>query len=507
VSWAFHFSRVLDFRTGGTTRTGVLITQVVLLCLVGTMAPVTAIAQTAPQPTTQTAPQSTMQSMTPSAAALPNPSSADSDSLPVFEIKKKPWLAATEVIGINLLIWSYNRFLRESGQNPGFRIGFNSWEENILNGFEWDDNSFSTNQFAHPYHGNLYFNAARSNGYGFWGSMPFAFAGSWMWEYIMETHHPSINDWVATAFGGSALGETTHRLSAMVFDNTATGGSRFWKELGGFLINPMGGLNRMISGEAFDVYANPPDRFPSKLQANYEIGFRTIGENRVWESDTTRVYMEMDFYYGDPFAGDVQKPFDSFDFNLQLNFNDKSFIGRAQAKGIYFASVLQESERTQHLVAAYQHYDYINNWAFEFGGQSISASYLSKIELGRSSLTTEFHGLGMILGATKSDYENFTGRSYDYGPGLGFEFQSVLHRQGRPFFTIGTSSFWIHVLNGNDANHFVSFTWARLDLQIRNFFGVGFEYDLYYAERHYDDFEDVSQRNPEFRVFFSWILD
>ena len=70
--------------------------------------------------------------------------------------RTKPVRALAEVIGTNLAIWTYDRYIRENGTNPGFRIGFNSWQENFNNGFEWDDNNFKTNQFAHPYHGSMY---------------------------------------------------------------------------------------------------------------------------------------------------------------------------------------------------------------------------------------------------------------------------------------------------------------------------------------------------------------
>jgi hypothetical protein len=450
--------------------------------------------------------QTATSAMAPAADPGSEMKSAAADSYLVTELSKNGWLVAGEAAGVNILLWMYNRYLRDSGQNPGFRISTESWKENILNGFEWDDNNFATNQFAHPYHGNLYYNAARSNGYDFWGSMPFVFGGSFMWEYFCETHHPSINDWVATSIGGITLGESTFRLSSMILDNTATGSSRFWKELGGFLVNPMRGLNRIISGNASRVHANPAGRFPNKLTASYEIGTRTTGEERVWQSDTTRVYMRMDFLYGNPFEGDHERPFDSFDFSLQLNFSDKSLIGLAQAKGLLFADFVAESENAQHLIGAYQHYDYINNWVMEWGGQSISASYLSEIEMGRAKLATEFHALGVILAGTASDYESFTGRSYDYGPGLGFEFQTVLFRNQRPFFTLGHSSYWLHILNGNSANHYINFTWARLDIQLQQYFGLGVEYDLYYADRNYDDFPDVSARFPEIKFFASWIL-
>ena len=40
-----------------------------------------------------------------------------------------------------------------------------SWADNIKYPWQWDNNAFLNNQFSHPYHGNLYFNSARTNGY------------------------------------------------------------------------------------------------------------------------------------------------------------------------------------------------------------------------------------------------------------------------------------------------------------------------------------------------------
>src|SRR6185436_8145129 len=119
---------------------------------------------------------------------------------------RRPLLAASEVVAVNALVWSYDRYIRENGTNPGFRIGFNSFEENIKNGFEFDDNNFSTNMYAHPSHGDLYFNAARSNGMSYWGSVPYTWAGSFMWEYFGEVHHAALNDWILTSMGGMTLG-------------------------------------------------------------------------------------------------------------------------------------------------------------------------------------------------------------------------------------------------------------------------------------------------------------
>lgn len=441
------------------------------------------------------------------AAAMALPAGlAASDSLKTDEVKKRGWVAASQTAGINVLVWSYNRFIREGGTNPGFRIGFDSWKENIKNGFEWDDNGFANNLFAHPYHGNLYFNAARSNGFGFWESIPFTVGGSLMWEYMMENHHPAYNDWISTSIGGVALGESTYRLSLMVWDNSATGSDRFWREVGGFLINPMGGLTRLLDGNTGKVRANPPDRYPSEFTTRLEVGTRTTGEDRIWEADTTRVYVRAGFSYGDPFQGDIEKPFDSFDFDIQVNFGDEAVLGQVAAKGLLFATELSETENSQHLVGAYQHYTYVHNSAYQMGGQAISASYMSKVDAGSSSLVTMFHADGMLLGASKSDYANFTGRSYSYGPGVGFQFLTSLHRRGRPFFSLGHATHWLFIINGDAATHQLNYTFGRLDVPVGPTLSIGAEYVLYYAERNYRDFPDVTQRSPEVRLNANWLI-
>ena len=64
------------------------------------------------------------------------------------------------------------------------KIGFNSCRSNIEKDWEYDSDAFLTNYFAHPYHGNLYYNAGRTNGYDFWESSIWIFSESLLWEYF-----------------------------------------------------------------------------------------------------------------------------------------------------------------------------------------------------------------------------------------------------------------------------------------------------------------------------------
>ncbi len=419
--------------------------------------------------------------------------------------KKNFLLGATEIVAVNLFVMGYNRYI--SGQDFT-KVSWYSFWENIRNGFEWDPNKFTTNQFAHPYHGNLYYNAGRSNGYDFWESVPFAFAGSFLWEYFGETHNPAYNDWIATSVGGTTMGEALWRFSDLVLDNTATGSSRGWRELGGIFLNPIRGFTRLVTGRAFEQFPNPEDRIPDNFNMEYMVGVRTVGEERVWETDTTRVFLNFDFDYGDAFDEEIDKPFDHFAAELQINFDDASGIGQLQIEGFLAGADLRRTRTTTSRIAAYQHYDFINNNAIEFAGQATGASFLTRLTPSEGlQLDMNLHSKLYWLAATTSDYRSFTARNYDYGPGIGYKFLASLWRNNRPLFEMSHEQYWILTVNGTESTHEVAFTRARLDIPIRRQLGVGAEYYLYHTKGKYENFEDVTRTNPEVRGFFSWVID
>jgi hypothetical protein len=416
--------------------------------------------------------------------------------------------AVGEIFLANGVVWTYDRYIREGGENPVFRVGFNSWQDNLQTGWTWDDNSFSTNQIAHPYHGSLYYSAARSNGYSYWQSIPFAFGGSFLWEYFGETHNASMNDWIATSVGGVALGEILHRLATTVRDNRAVGSSRRWREVGAFALDPMGGLNRIIDGDWSRVYDNPEDRFPKNYKTSMDLGLRTRGEERLWEADTTDVYVKFEFDYGDPFYGDLGKPYDHFDFKLQLNFGDKTKVGRVTGSGNLAGVFVKESDKVNHIVGAYHRYEYINTNALEFGGQAVTGALMSQWKYDNGFELRSGVELGpMILAGATSDYPSVSGRTYDYGPGTAFVFDLELRRGAWTWAQLTLSHAWMHSISGNVADHHLFASILRLGVPVTHDIGLGAEFQVVNAERKYRDYEDVSLRNPQMRIFTSWGLN
>jgi hypothetical protein len=248
---------------------------------------------------------------------------------PDFEVEKNYWLAAAEVVGLNIGVWAYTRYI--SGGSWSY-ISWESVKNNLKYGFTWDHDGFPINQFFHPYHGANYFNAARSNGLEFWESAPYAFFGSLTWEYFMENEPPSYNDLVNTPITGIILGEVSFRVSNLIIDESTTGLERVVRELSSTLINPMQGLNRMIRGEMWR-------KGVLKQRTSFSLSVST-GAHHLFLSNkmnVSRTYglLGIDMNYGDQFAVSRHKnPFDYFTLHTEVNMTSSDNIVGLFASGV-----------------------------------------------------------------------------------------------------------------------------------------------------------------------------
>ena len=125
--------------------------------------------------------------------------SAD-DSIAVDSVKKRPWTAAAEVIGITGLIIGYNNSVLS--MTEWSKVSFESIKRNATEfKWWWDEDYFYTNTLEHPLHGYLYYASARENGLGIGTSAIYSAAGSLLWEIVGESELPSYNDMIITPIG------------------------------------------------------------------------------------------------------------------------------------------------------------------------------------------------------------------------------------------------------------------------------------------------------------------
>jgi hypothetical protein len=436
-------------------------------------------------------------------------------------------LAAGEVVLSNLVPWAFNEFPRGSSisqMNPA------SWWHNFQEGMGWDDNNFATNQFAHPYQGSLYFNAARSNGFSFWESAPFAFAGSLMWECCGESHLMSVNDFLNTGLGGMALGEMFYRTSSLVLDNTATGSSRNWREVGGFFLNPVRAFTRLVTGRAGTQLPNPSnplDKEPAFLANRLFLGARGFAEDAGFTEPEYGAFVALDFQYGAPMQIERNRPFDFFLLSAQVNFSDKTALGRLMVRGnLYWRDLGQatEAQDTRHRFMVTQHFEYVNTLAYESASQTFGLGVLSRWELGQPagwSLFTVGEGLLSPMSAVSSDFaflaevpgvrEDF--RDYDFGLSGGGRLGASLIRGSDRIVDLYYSASYMSTLNGSvrngsDASHVLQTGLARVVVPVSDSWDLGVDYEVFLRDSEYslDLLEDTVQRSPQLRAFVSWKL-
>jgi uncharacterized protein DUF3943 len=432
--------------------------------------------------------------------------------------------AAAEVLAINLVAGGVNEYVRNGNLN---QISPRSWWRNITEGFTYDDNDFRTNQFIHSYNGSVYYNAARSNGLNYWTSAAYATFGAFFWECCGETHPMSYNDLIATSFGGFTIGELTYRLSSEILDNRATGKKRLFKEVSSFIVDPMRGLNRLISGRSTSVYDNPQEAMdwrPPHGSTMLGLGVRLIGEETLATNTRTYANLIFDHAYGNPWENTRRKPFDYAEVTLQLTPGEKQPISILRIRGDIWEKPLGNQEAPNHVFAINQFYDYMNNNTFEFGGQSLAATLYSRFRLSdKVGVTSRVSALMLSLGAINSDYAEIAQvanrerlREYDYGPGVGTDAWANLLVKRIPIVTVAYRFQWINVVNGSlysqgqsglgsNANHYVQYWLVRGLLPIKGKIGLGADYMAFKRKSRYTTpgFEDVNQHNPRLRIFLA----
>lgn len=423
----------------------------------------------------------------------------------VSEPRRKRFLAAAGgVLLLEVVPWAFDRYV---GNEEFARISFHTIKENFKTGFHYDGDHFLVNQSSHPYHGGLFFDSARANGYGYWESGLFTLAGSLLWECCMENTAPSVNDLVNTTLGGMTRGEVAHRLSVLVLDNTATGADRIWREIGAAILNPVGAVNRLLRGEMTRQGPNPDDRFPRGFSVSGDLGYRHIGGGAARPDQWT---LSMSALYGDPFKGDIRNPFDSFWLGIDFNSPGGTLISRIEERGILKGWELTEPDSaTRHIVGFSQEYEYLNNESQVFGAQIFSAGVLSRYVMRPEFFAvTDVTAVVFPLAAVKTtDLMNpQTGRNYDFAPGGGARAEARLYYRGREVLGAGYGVLWARTVNGSsDTNTLQAFRGvARLPLA--GPVGLGAGYSWYSRKTTYTGFFEARRTQNEWRVFANWIF-
>jgi len=415
-----------------------------------------------------------------------------------------------EMLIFNTGLWAYNRYYK--GYSWA-RINPSSMISNIGSDWEWDADQFHINQFGHPYQGAMYYSSARYHGHDVYVSTAYTMVGSLQWEYFMETEKPSYNDVVTTTLGGAMLGEITYRLSNAMLDPHSSGIERVAREVGATAVNPVNGLNRLISGETFrttTIRTHPRlnrDDLVLRLSSGGVLpGFNSANdEERTSRHTLPRANTEFLVMYGDQFNS--TSPYDYFILNLGLNVV-KQPVSTVSARAQIASWEIYSSGRQKGILLVGQNFDYLENGVYKLGVSGLGVGYAHIRKWGKNwfhSLHTE---VGAIpLGGVSTEYFRVANRDYNLGGGA-YSYSLLIFGQYDVWHTAFVSDrFWLRTRSGAKGDEFIgNFRW-ELAHQVVNALGVALSVGAYDRMAKTRDYGNRAEFTQETRLLLTYRFD
>ncbi|RKH62395.1 DUF3943 domain-containing protein [Corallococcus interemptor] len=415
-----------------------------------------------------------------------------------------PWIALGEVTAINVFVWTWDRYI---AKKDWAYISPAVWKQNLRTGFVWDGDGFSTNQFAHPYHGGLYYTASRDNGLEYESAVALTFLGSLQWELFAENEPPSANDLINTTVGGVAMGEALYRLSSLVLDTEARGRQRFVRELTAGVLSPVRGLNRVLRGDVNYHGASPTEWWPDDIAGWASLGYLKLGDGKslAWGED--QFFIQGTLRYGDMYRGPHHRPFDAFNARVQFTSRETSLVTNARLQGLLAKATLWNTEHDELRLGLFQQLSYTDTLAYEVGGQFLNAGFLHEHKFAnRARLRTALLADGSLITGVSSEHngsDESEGRDYDYGPGVGFQFHMAYLREDWEVLTLDADAEHVFVVDGSGGAHRVHQAQLQVDLPVYKQLGMGSQLNFFRRHSRFESFPAVTKDTWQLRLFLS----
>ncbi|HYC40583.1 MAG TPA: DUF3943 domain-containing protein [Chitinophagaceae bacterium] len=422
---------------------------------------------------------------------------------PAFNKRSPLWIPAVRVVNVNLFNWTLARYVFNY---DWARVSPESWKNNLKTGFQWDDDRFGMNFIGHPHTGSYYFNVARSNGYTYLQSLPFAVAGSIIWEYFGENTPPSRNDLINTPLSGSMLGEILYRISSNILDDRTGGKERFLREAVAALINPTRALNRFTQGRFCrrtdrEIYQKEP------LEVTFNFGLHKVNESNKFATGLTNAIINLQLDYGDPFEVRPRKPMDHFRLRLESRYgDDQKLIDNVIGYGFLFGKNIS-SDNYGMLIGGFQHFDYWNNRTFELGALGFGPGAIFRFRPGEKfTLYSSLHVAGVPLAANTTRFGPDTSEFRDYPFGGGFQARIEEAFNFGNFASLGFTGYHYRIWHyeGIKGRTHISILKPRVTVNILRNWSLGIEHQVYFDNRMIEGLPPLRLRQTEQKFFLQY---
>ncbi|MDR2588656.1 MAG: DUF3943 domain-containing protein [Spirochaetales bacterium] len=404
------------------------------------------------------------------------------------------------ILASDFLIFTYDFF---GIYAPYSQVNPATWRRNLDVGLEWDNSDFFTNSILHPYQGAFSYAPARAYGFSFPSSLAFAAFGSFMWEFFGERDTASINDFVVTAMGGAAFGESGHRLASALMRGSHSGARRFFREFAAFVVDPVYMVNAWVVGEPF-VERN---RIPG---VKLDVFLRT-GINMSWDDDGRfsqfpHPYLGGFIRYGGRYEGKTGVfPYDFFAVQIESSLDYLNPGWSIFGDGILLGARFFLGDEAGGVVGFFQQFDYLENLVYKMSANGAGAGLMLNLPFaGKRVIEASSLFYGIVIGALDSRYTRQASGNYSVmGPGysvkLGLAYRELRH------FSIQANYYyyWIRSLNVPDRENTVEILTVTGEINLAEDTSLGLEFQGY--ERWSDAQEDKAWA-WSLRTYLSWKL-
>ncbi len=289
-------------------------------------------------------------------------------------------IPALEIPAFLLLLNGYDRLAYPNAVEGGKKVydtNLSTFREHVVHG-PWgvDQDTFTMNQFGHPYQGSLYHGFARSAGLNYWESFLYTNVGSFLWETGGETTHPSINDQFASGIGGSFFGEALFRMANLVLEgDDEEPEPGFWRKLGAAVLSPPTGFNRLVYGDRFKTgfpSHNPATFYRLRLGVSLKAHLNDQGNSSTVKR--TEATADFSMAYGLPGKPgySYKRPFDYFHFEFTSLGNRHNPFDNIMIRGLLLGKDYEAGNSYRGIWGLYGGFDYISPHIFRVSSTSVS---------------------------------------------------------------------------------------------------------------------------------------
>jgi hypothetical protein len=439
-----------------------------------------------------------------------------------YNKKYSLWIPFVEGVGDNAALSLVDSKILKYGWA---QVGITSWKRNLNAGppwgpgWDWDQTRFGNDFLGHPIFGSFYYNDARTNGYNFWASAPFALIGSYEWKIFGENITPERNSLIATTVDGIALGEILYRLSSNILDDRTYGADRTFREILAAIVDPMRGFNRLVQGKTFrhtnkEVYQKEP------LNITFYGGIHKINDhtNAILSGATSEI-INFQFDYGNPFEMRARVPFDFFKFRMETDLGvGRKIIDNVTAYGNLLARNANCGKFAL-LEGIFLYYDYWDKPTFELSTIALGPAVFSKLSLSKTSfLYTNLHLAIVPFAGNSTEPISDTSQYRDFNFGYGWEGKIETSLILGNIATIGATYYYfmVHAINsvgvdepgiGSLGNNFTGILEPRITFRIYKNLSIGGEYYLYSQSHTYSNYPASFTNHSEQEIFLEFYFE